>query len=62
MPASTADEIIQQMETSMQDALSAGTILTGFFFNIIIYPVFGMLGGLVGYGIFKPKQPPVAAQ
>lgn len=62
LPAATADEILQQMEDSMADALSPINILTGFFFNIIIYPIFGMLGGLVGYGLFKPKQPTVAAR
>ncbi len=62
IPSSTADEIMEQMEESLQNSLSFGTLLTGFFFNIIIFPIFGMLGGLAGYGLFKPKQPTVAAQ
>ncbi|MCU0453199.1 MAG: hypothetical protein MUE68_06040 [Bacteroidetes bacterium] len=61
LPSSTADDIMQQMEDSMQDAVSPGAILVGFFFNIIIFPIFGMLGGLVGFGLFKPKVPPATA-
>jgi hypothetical protein len=49
------------MEQSMMEGgLSPVSVVTSF----IIDPLFGMIGGLIGYAIFKPKpattpQPPV---
>jgi hypothetical protein len=37
-------------------------IMMAFVFSIIIDPLFGLLGGLIGYSIYKPKPgvfPPV---
>lgn len=41
--------------------LTQGSVLMGFIFfvNLIIDPLFGLLGGLIGYAVFKPKTPPV---
>ena len=61
LPSATADELMTQLEQSMASATSFGTIIAGFFFNIIIYPIFGMLGGLIGFGLTKRKAPTVPA-
>lgn len=62
IPSEVADDIMTQMQDSMDNALSFGTMMTSFFFNIIIFPIFGMLGGIIGYGLFRPKNPPVTTQ
>jgi hypothetical protein len=54
-------EALEQMEQGMMEGtLSAVSVISSF----IIYPLFGLLGGLIGYALFKPKadtkqQPPV---
>jgi len=58
IPYDVADKLFEEMENSMAEAMSIGGIMVGFFFNIIIFPIFGMLGGLIGYGIFRKKELP----
>jgi len=54
-------EALEQMEQGMMEGgLSPVSVVTSF----IIDPLFGLIGGLIGYAIFKPKpattpQPPV---
>jgi hypothetical protein len=60
IPSNVADDVMQQMQDSMDNALSFGGLMASFFFNVIIFPIFGMLGGLIGYGLFRPKNPPVS--
>jgi len=45
----------------MIQGMLKGPALLGitFVFNIIIDPLFGLIGGLIGYGVFKPKTPVV---
>ena len=62
IPSSVADDVMQQIEDSTENSLTFGGMIAGFFFNVVIFPIFGMLGGLVGYGLFRPKNPPVHAQ
>ena len=58
IPYDVADQLLDQMEDAMSQSMSIGTIMVGFFLNIIIFPIFGMLGGLIGYGIFRKKDVP----
>ena len=55
----------EQIEQSMMQSSELGMvgIAIGFVTSIIIDPLFGLLGGLIGYSVYKPKpgmQPPVA--
>jgi len=52
-------DAIDQMEQGMKESgLSTMTVI----FSLIIYPIFGLLGGLIGYSVYKPKAgtPPPA--
>jgi hypothetical protein len=50
-------EAVDQMQTGMIDkGLSISSIVISF----VIDPLFGLLGGLIGYGILKPKDQPPA--
>lgn len=53
IPDDVMDEIrrtIEETPTGME------SILINLFFSLVIYPIFGLLGGLIGYGVWKPKQ------
>jgi len=51
MPPGTFEEI--ERELLRTEALFS---FWNLLFSLIIYPLFGMFGGLIGWGIFKPKQ------
>lgn len=57
-----ADQLRDQMERSFEESTSFGGIMANLFVAIIVYPVFAMLGGLIGYGIFNKKQTPAPQQ
>lgn len=58
LPSSAADDIRDMMEQAMSESTTIVGILGGLIMNLIIYPIFGMLGGLLGYTFFKPKPVP----
>jgi len=59
-------DVLDQIERSVEQSggMSGLSIVWTFFTSIILYPLFGLLGGLIGYAFFKPKpqmmniQPP----
>ncbi len=58
-----ADEMINQLQKSIDEGLKLRDILSELLFGIILYPIFSMIGGIIGYGIFgkkKPAAPPEA--
>ena len=57
-------EIFDQIEQSLEQGASLApfSIIMGFVFSIIIDPLFGLLGGLIGYAVFKQKTPPMNFQ
>jgi hypothetical protein len=50
------DEAMEKLEEALQQSRSVVTIMTNFFFAMMINALFGLLGGLIGYSVFKPKQ------
>jgi hypothetical protein len=50
-------DAIEQMESSMMDK---GLSVTSIVISFIINPLFGLLGGLIGYAVLKPKDQPPA--
>jgi hypothetical protein len=52
-------EAVEQMETSMMEK---GLSVTSVIISFIINPLFGLLGGLIGYATLKPKDQPPAQQ
>ncbi len=57
MPPGSVDELMEQMERSFEESRTFGGILRNLFFSLIIYPIFAMLGGLIGYGLLVKKKP-----
>jgi hypothetical protein len=57
-----ADEMIDQLKKYIDDGIKFRDILGDLLFGLILYPIFSMIGGLIGYGIFvkkKPAAPPI---
>ena len=57
-------DIPNDMRTKLEEAFAqntrtAATVMIGFFFTLIVDVIFGLVGGLIGYGIFKPKIQPM---
>jgi hypothetical protein len=57
LPADMVDQFKQQMEDSLRDSTSVSGILGNLFMTLIIYPIFAILGALLGYAFFRPKTP-----
>lgn len=53
------EEVMEEIQKRVEESAEGESIFLEFIFNIIIYPIFGLLGGLIGYGVFKPKPAPV---
>jgi hypothetical protein len=49
-------QAMEQLESALREKMTIFHIATNFFFAGILYMIFGMLGGLIGYSVFKPKQ------
>jgi hypothetical protein len=63
VPPGTLDEMNQQMEKAIQEEGTIGGILRSLVYALILYPIFSMLGALIGYGMYGKKksstQPPI---
>lgn len=52
MPPGTLDQFEENIRF-------AGLSVFHFFISLVLDVIFGLLGGLIGYAVFKPKQAPV---
>jgi hypothetical protein len=50
-------EAFDAMEESMAAGLSFGSVMIQLFASLVIDSLFGLLGGLIGYSVYKPKKP-----
>ncbi len=50
------DKLINTLEDSIQNGIKIGNILSELLVGLIFYPIFSMLGGLIGFGIFGKKK------
>lgn len=58
VPAGSFDQLREQLDKSIEESRSIGGILRGLILTLILYPIFSMLGGLIGYALFGRKQQP----
>lgn len=49
-------EAIEGIEQAFAEQTTAFSIVTNFLLALVIYPLFGLLGGVIGYNVYKPKQ------
>lgn len=52
-------EAMDQIERSLEQSSEMGSfaIMIGLVTSLVIDPLFGLLGGLIGFNVFKPKTP-----
>jgi len=62
VPTDMVDSMKEQIESSIRDAGRMSNIFGGLFITLIVYPIFTILGALLGYSIFRPKTPPQTTQ
>ncbi|HAL56630.1 MAG TPA: hypothetical protein DCP63_09180 [Bacteroidetes bacterium] len=58
IPSDAIDQFKEQLEQSLRDSSKPSSILDNLFLSLIAYPMFSILGALLGYAVFKPKSPP----
>jgi hypothetical protein len=56
MDLNLPDEAWEQMEESLREGASIVRMVLQFFMNLVIDTLFGLLGGLIGYQVYKPKH------
>ncbi len=62
VPQDSVDQLHDQFEQAIHEGHSIGGILRSLITALILYPIFSMLGGLIGFSLFKKKKPPVEPQ
>ena len=58
VPADRVEQFRDQLEQSIQDSARISGILGNLFITLIVYPIFSILGALLGYAVFRSKTPP----
>ena len=58
LPADMVETLKDQIEASIKDSGRMSNIFGGLFITLIVYPIFTILGALLGYSLFRPKTPP----
>lgn len=56
IPSDALDQMRDSVENSMKESRTMWGFMLNLFMNLIIYPIFAMLGGLLGYGMFRTKK------
>ncbi len=56
MPPEALDQLKEEFERSVTQSKTFVGIMTDLFLNLIINPLFAMLGALIGFSMFKPKK------
>jgi len=57
VPPGTLDDTIQQFEKAVKEGNTLGGVLRSLAYALILYPIFSMLGGLIGFSLFSKKKP-----
>lgn len=55
MPPEVAQIIQPFLEQTMSGGVTIAAILMGFLFNLVVYSIFALLGGIIGVAIFHKK-------
>lgn len=58
LPEGFGDDLRSQLDDSLHESTTPFGILSSLFTSLILYPIFSMLGALLGYSAFRPKRTP----
>lgn len=56
LPQEQIDETRRQIEESLSGSMTAMGIISSLFVNLILYPIFAVIGAFLGQAIFRPKS------
>ena len=56
VPPGTFDDMGAQLEKALKEGATIGGILRSLVYALILYPIFSMLGGMIGFGLFGKKK------
>ena len=62
VPSDMVETLKGQLDQSIKDSTRMSNIFGGLFITLIVYPIFTILGALLGYAMFRPKNPPQSTQ
>ena len=62
IPNDMVDSLTTQLDQSISESGRMSNIFGGLFITLIIYPIFTILGALLGFSIFRRKMPPQTTQ
>lgn len=56
LPPETLEQLRDQIDASMAEATTFMGVMKELLFNLLIHPLFAMLGGLIGYSVLKRRD------
>jgi hypothetical protein len=56
IPPGTFDDMNQQFDKALKEGSTISGILRSLVYALILYPIFSMLGGLIGFSLFGKKK------
>jgi phage-related minor tail protein len=56
IPPEAADQVRDQIEEALAQSTSVRGVLSNLFFSLVLYPIFSILGALLGYAIVRPRR------
>jgi len=62
VPPETVDQMQEQFDQAIREGHTVSGILRSLITALILYPIFSMLGGLIGFSLFRKKKLPVEPQ
>ncbi len=60
LPPEFYDKFHSKFGSQFEEGLTLGRFILKFVGALIIYPIFGLFGGLIGFSMFRKKQPPIS--
>jgi hypothetical protein len=56
LPPGSMEDMSDKLEQAIKEGGSISGILSSLIYALILYPIFSMIGGLIGFGIFGKKK------
>jgi hypothetical protein len=62
VPQESVDQMQEQFDQALREGHTISGVLRSLITALILYPIFSMLGGLIGFSLFRKKRTPVEPQ
>jgi hypothetical protein len=62
MPSESIEQMQEQFDQAIREGHTISGILRSLITALILYPIFSMLGGLIGFSLFRKKKLPMEPQ